>query len=580
MRRPSFCCTGRTRPCTSRRASLSSTPRRCAQAADAVGLDVVGDHRVHQQRHVAEHVVEDVGLFQVVEFVRLADEVAGREAAVGEVVEEHLVGHQPGTATTCQPVRCISGIVRQAPEVGDLVGADRQRAHASTKASQARPTRSRSGARTGVFPRRGPARCSAPSPAGWSSRRCAAASPAARPCYACRPRRGGLGLHLSLHCFFVLGLPCARRPRRRPRRRARERDVLAGQPAGVVRRQRDRHPVVDVAPLGVVVVLLGDEGDARHERERLHEVREHELARDRPAALGGVAPAGQLGGDGRPRARRTPEAVPSAIDRSEHGAAALAEADAPKAGALARAAQDDSVAVLEEARASRRSPGAAAACRPASVRAASRPGWRRARQRARPEQVARLQVAAVDAVVRDELRRGPVAVGEVGAADPLAGQVAARMAAVCSQTSSWMSIAPCARLPASRGRAAAADRPPAARTGVRNGASASIVTTHGASVLAKFFFARKGPSGWYSQACRSRAPVVEQGDAEQVLRRARWGSVRPRVARPDDEAEFKPWSTRREGPKTGGPASSAPRCCPRGRLAALAGLIDDDARPW
>ena len=43
----------------------------CAQAAGAVRLDVVGDHRIHQHRHVAEDVVEDVRLLEVVELVRL-----------------------------------------------------------------------------------------------------------------------------------------------------------------------------------------------------------------------------------------------------------------------------------------------------------------------------------------------------------------------------------------------------------------------------------------------------------------------------------------------------------------------------
>src|SRR3546814_6117253 len=39
---------------------------------------------------------------------------------------------------------------------------------------------------------------------------------------------------------------------------------------------------------------------------------------------------------------------------------------------------------------------------------------------------------------------------------------------------------------------------------LRNGASASRVTIQGEIVLAKFLD-RKGPRGWYSQACRSRA---------------------------------------------------------------------------
>ncbi len=45
---------------------------------------------------MAEHVVEDVGLLQIIELVAPADEIARDEAAVGEMLEEHLVGHQPG----------------------------------------------------------------------------------------------------------------------------------------------------------------------------------------------------------------------------------------------------------------------------------------------------------------------------------------------------------------------------------------------------------------------------------------------------------------------------------------------------
>src|ERR1700704_532767 len=40
--------------------------------------------------------------------------------------------------------------------------------------------------------------------------------------------------------------------------------------------------------------------------------------------------------------------------------------------------------------------------------------------------------------------------------------------------------------------------------GTRNGASACRVTIHGEIVVAKFF-AKKGPKGWYSQVCKSRA---------------------------------------------------------------------------
>src|SRR6185503_14910142 len=65
-----------------------------AQAALAVCLDVVGHHRVHQHRHVAEHIVEHVGLLDVVELAELADELPGGEAPVGEVLEKHLVRNE------------------------------------------------------------------------------------------------------------------------------------------------------------------------------------------------------------------------------------------------------------------------------------------------------------------------------------------------------------------------------------------------------------------------------------------------------------------------------------------------------
>ena len=84
------------------------------------------------------------------------------------------------------------------------------------------------------------------------------------------------------------------------------------------------------------------------------------------------------------------------------------------------------------------------------------------------------------------------------------GEPALRIAGVCSQTSSSMSIARASRL-AGESRYGSGCGSPAGRwNALRNGASASSVTTQGASVLAKFFD-RKGPSGWYSQPWMSRA---------------------------------------------------------------------------
>src|SRR5690606_13584499 len=62
--------------------------------AAAIGGHVVGEHRVHQQRHVAEEVVEEVRLLDVVDLLGAADPPGDREAPVGQVVEEVEFGQQ------------------------------------------------------------------------------------------------------------------------------------------------------------------------------------------------------------------------------------------------------------------------------------------------------------------------------------------------------------------------------------------------------------------------------------------------------------------------------------------------------
>src|SRR4051812_3442285 len=100
-----------------------------AQAALAVGLDVVGHDRVHQHRNVAEHIVEHVGLFDVVELTGVADELAGGEAPVGEMLEEHLVRDQARHGHDL-PAGALAEHVGQPPEIRDRIGADRQPLHA------------------------------------------------------------------------------------------------------------------------------------------------------------------------------------------------------------------------------------------------------------------------------------------------------------------------------------------------------------------------------------------------------------------------------------------------------------------
>ncbi len=67
-----------------------------ALAAAAIGCEIIREDRVGEHRYMAEHVVEHVRFLQIVELVGPADEIARDEAAIGHVVEEHIVRHQAG----------------------------------------------------------------------------------------------------------------------------------------------------------------------------------------------------------------------------------------------------------------------------------------------------------------------------------------------------------------------------------------------------------------------------------------------------------------------------------------------------
>ena len=79
-------------------------PRQPVQRAGAHRRQPLGAHRLHEirdlglgeHRDMAEHVVEDVGLLDIVEAVGGADEIAGREAALREMLEEDVVGDEAG----------------------------------------------------------------------------------------------------------------------------------------------------------------------------------------------------------------------------------------------------------------------------------------------------------------------------------------------------------------------------------------------------------------------------------------------------------------------------------------------------
>ena len=176
------------------------------------------------------------------------------------------------------------------------------------------------------------------------------------------------------------------------------------------------------------------------------------------------------------------------------------------AGAFAPAAEDHLVAVGEERPpfARRKLHGLRAA--PGEFEQAAARALLRPRHGAAAEQVAGPQVAAVARMVREQLADCPVHRLERARRQPDGGD-RGRAHRRGAQPHLERDPEPAARTVARivEVRQAAPDRPRGrANAGVRNGSSASSVTTQGPTVVAKLF-ARNGPSGWYSQLCMSRA---------------------------------------------------------------------------
>ena len=113
-----------------------------AQTAHPVCLHKIGDHRVHQHGHMAEHVVEHVGLFQVVELIGAPDELAGRKAALRQVFEKDLVRHQTGHRDDL-PAGAWQQHIIQGTKVGDGVRLHRQAAHTVYKGGAGTPWQQR-----------------------------------------------------------------------------------------------------------------------------------------------------------------------------------------------------------------------------------------------------------------------------------------------------------------------------------------------------------------------------------------------------------------------------------------------------
>ncbi|SIK41182.1 Uncharacterised protein [Mycobacteroides abscessus subsp. abscessus] len=76
--------------------------------------------------------MENVGFFQIVQLVGLADELPGRETAVGQMLEEHLVGDKARHGHHL-PSGPRHEYLAQRIELRNAVGADRQVPHALHK---------------------------------------------------------------------------------------------------------------------------------------------------------------------------------------------------------------------------------------------------------------------------------------------------------------------------------------------------------------------------------------------------------------------------------------------------------------
>jgi hypothetical protein len=101
-------------------------------AAAAVGFHVIGEHRVHEQRHVAEQVMEQVGLAEVIQLLGLADPPGHREAAVGQMLEEGELGQQAFDADQFP----TGGLAQHRVEVVELRDAVGRHAHRALVAQE------------------------------------------------------------------------------------------------------------------------------------------------------------------------------------------------------------------------------------------------------------------------------------------------------------------------------------------------------------------------------------------------------------------------------------------------------------
>ena len=60
----------------------------------AIGRHVVGEDGIGKHRNMAENIMEDVGLLEIVQLACRTNETARRKSAISQVLEKDFVGNQ------------------------------------------------------------------------------------------------------------------------------------------------------------------------------------------------------------------------------------------------------------------------------------------------------------------------------------------------------------------------------------------------------------------------------------------------------------------------------------------------------
>ncbi len=102
--------------------------RQRPQSTLAIGLQKARIDRIREQWDMAEYVVKDIRLLQIVERLLRADEGAGGKAPIGEMLEENIVRHEAGDRNDA-PAGQRREPRAQRVEIGNAVRRQLQRVH-------------------------------------------------------------------------------------------------------------------------------------------------------------------------------------------------------------------------------------------------------------------------------------------------------------------------------------------------------------------------------------------------------------------------------------------------------------------